>query len=89
MDPEDIHFDNERLNHNSDDDGQTPPPGSLGRESVENSMPNSKFHSFVGLAVMIFDLSLRTGCCDICWWIWYGSDNLCRRAAAAAGVSKY
>ncbi|KAG5531635.1 hypothetical protein RHGRI_026303 [Rhododendron griersonianum] len=35
MDPEDLHFDNERLNPNSDDDGQTPPPGSLGRESVE------------------------------------------------------
>ncbi|KAG5530603.1 hypothetical protein RHGRI_025535 [Rhododendron griersonianum] len=34
MNPEDLHFDNERLNPNSDDDGQTPPPGSLGRESV-------------------------------------------------------
>ncbi|KAG5531586.1 hypothetical protein RHGRI_026264 [Rhododendron griersonianum] len=36
MDPEYLHFDNERLNPNLDDDGQTPPPppGSLGRESV-------------------------------------------------------
>ncbi|KAG5516006.1 hypothetical protein RHGRI_036898 [Rhododendron griersonianum] len=40
MDPEDIHFDNERLNPNSDDDGQTPPPGSLGRESVGEAASN-------------------------------------------------
>ncbi|KAG5557536.1 hypothetical protein RHGRI_007693 [Rhododendron griersonianum] len=40
MDPDDIHFDNERLNHNSDDDGQTPPPGSLGRESVGEAASN-------------------------------------------------
>ncbi|KAG5516263.1 hypothetical protein RHGRI_037083 [Rhododendron griersonianum] len=40
MDPEDLHFDNERLNRNSDDDGQTPPPGSLGRESVGEAGSN-------------------------------------------------
>ncbi|KAG5536076.1 hypothetical protein RHGRI_023756 [Rhododendron griersonianum] len=40
MDHEDIHFDNERLNPNSDDDGQTPPPGSLGREFVGEAASN-------------------------------------------------
>ncbi|KAG5557678.1 hypothetical protein RHGRI_007803 [Rhododendron griersonianum] len=42
MDPEYLHFDNERLNPNLDDDGQTPPPppGSLGRESVGEAGSN-------------------------------------------------